>query len=102
MYGSKVYETPFTVKLNDFIASKYPGTQKSYSAFESQVTIDDKEQNNKFDARIFMNNILDYRGYRFFQASLDPDRKRNGTFRELMIRWAPGRRISATRFYILV
>lgn len=75
MYGSKVYETPFTVKLNDFIASKYPGTEKSYSAFESQVTIDDKEQNNKFDARIFMNNILDYRGYRFFQASFDPDEK---------------------------
>lgn len=75
MYGSKVYETPFSVKLNDFIASKYPGTEKSYSAFESQVTIEDKEQNNKFDARIFMNNILDYRGYRFFQASFDPDEK---------------------------
>ncbi|WP_442787447.1 cytochrome c biogenesis protein CcsA [Flavobacterium suncheonense] len=74
-YGSKVYETPFSVKLNDFIASKYPGTEKSYSAFESRVTIDDKEQNNKFDARIYMNNILDYRGYRFFQASFDPDEK---------------------------
>ncbi|MEW5677073.1 cytochrome c biogenesis protein CcsA [Flavobacterium enshiense] len=75
MYGSKVYETPFSVKLNDFIASKYPGTEKSYSAFESKVTIDDKELNNKFDARIFMNNVLDYRGYRFFQASFDPDEK---------------------------
>ncbi|MCG2612478.1 cytochrome c biogenesis protein CcsA [Flavobacterium sp. SM15] len=75
IYGSKVYETPFSVKLNDFIASKYPGTEKSYSGFESQVTIEDKEQNNKFDARIFMNHILDYRGYRFFQASFDPDEK---------------------------
>lgn len=75
LYGSKVYETPFSVKLNDFIAAKYPGTEKSYSSFESQVTIDDKEQNNKFDARIYMNNILDYRGYRFFQASFDPDEK---------------------------
>ncbi|ESU28657.1 Cytochrome c assembly protein [Flavobacterium limnosediminis JC2902] len=75
MYGSKVYETPFKVKLNDFIASKYPGTDKSYSAFESKVTVEDTEQKNKFDARIFMNNILDYRGYRFFQASFDPDEK---------------------------
>lgn len=75
MYGSKVYETPFSVTLNDFMASKYPGTEKSYSAFESKVTINDKELNNKFDARIFMNNILDYRGYRFFQASFDPDEK---------------------------
>lgn len=70
-FGSKVYELPFKVKLNDFIAERYPGTEKSYSSFESKVTIiDDKET---FDARIFMNNILDYRGYRFFQASFHPD-----------------------------
>nr|WP_294937086.1 cytochrome c biogenesis protein CcsA [uncultured Flavobacterium sp.] len=75
MYGSKVYETPFKIKLNDFIASKYPGTEKSYSGFESQVTVEDTEKKNKFDARIFMNNILDYREYRFFQASFDPDEK---------------------------
>jgi len=75
IYGSKVYETPFKIKLNDFVALKYPGTEKSYSSFESKVTVEDTEQKNKFDARIFMNNILDYRGYRFFQASFDPDEK---------------------------
>lgn len=75
IYGSKVYETPFKIKLNDFVAAKYPGTEKSYSSFESKVTVEDTEQKNKFDARIFMNNILDYRGYRFFQASFDPDEK---------------------------
>ncbi|MEM0543286.1 cytochrome c biogenesis protein CcsA [Flavobacterium sp. j3] len=72
-YGSKAYELPFSVKLNDFIAEKYPGTEKSYSAFESKVTIVDKKET--FDARIYMNNILDYRGFRFFQASFDPDEK---------------------------
>ncbi|TYB74323.1 cytochrome c biogenesis protein CcsA [Bizionia myxarmorum] len=71
-YGSKVLELPFSVKLNDFIADKYPGTDKSYSAFASEVTIIDKE-NGDFDYRIFMNNILDHRGYRFFQAGFDPD-----------------------------
>ncbi len=70
-FGSKAYELPFGVKLNDFIATKYPGTDKSYSAFESKVTVIDK--NKKTDARIFMNNILDYGGYRFFQSSFDPD-----------------------------
>ncbi len=71
-FGSKVYTLPFKVHLNDFIASKYPGTEKSYSAFESKVTVlDDKP----FDAHIYMNNVLDYRGYRFFQASFDPDEK---------------------------
>jgi cytochrome c biogenesis protein ResB len=58
--------------LNDFIAEKYPGTEKSYSSFESKVTIQDSEV---FDARIYMNNILDYEGYRFFQSSFDPDEK---------------------------
>jgi len=71
-FGSKVYELPFKIKLNKFIASKYPGTEKSYSAFESQVTIQDTKP---FNARIFMNNVLDYKGFRFFQAGFDPDEK---------------------------
>ena len=71
-YGSRVYELPFSVKLNDFIAEKYPGTEKSYSAFASEVTVIDEEN---FDYRIFMNNILNYKGFRFFQASFDPDEK---------------------------
>lgn len=73
MFGSKVYELPFKIKLNDFIADKYPGTEKSYSAFESQVTVIDSAK--KFDARIYMNHILDYKGFRFFQASFSPDEK---------------------------
>jgi cytochrome c-type biogenesis protein CcsB len=72
-YGSKVYTLPFNIKLNDFIAQKYPGTEKSYSSFESKVTVQDGKK--PFDARIFMNNILDYEGYRFFQSSFDPDEK---------------------------
>jgi hypothetical protein len=27
-YGSKAYVLPFKIKLNDFIAEKYPGTEK--------------------------------------------------------------------------
>lgn len=70
-FGSKVYQLPFSIKLNDFVADKYPGTENSYSSFESKVTIIDPEKS--FDARIFMNNILDHKGYRFFQASYFPD-----------------------------
>ncbi|TRX32242.1 cytochrome C biogenesis protein [Flavobacterium sp. ZT3R18] len=72
-YGSKAYVLPFKIKLNDFIAQKYPGTEKSYSSFESQVTVQDSIK--PFDARIFMNNVLDFKGYRFFQSSFDPDEK---------------------------
>jgi cytochrome c-type biogenesis protein CcsB len=70
-YGNKVYNLPFSIKLNDFIAKKYPGTEKSFSSFESQVTVQDKAE--VFDAQIYMNHILDYGGYRFFQSSFDED-----------------------------
>jgi len=72
-YGNKVYTLPFDIKLNDFIAQKYPGTERSFSSFESQVTVQDKAY--VFDYKIYMNNILDYKGYRFFQSSFDPDEK---------------------------
>jgi cytochrome c-type biogenesis protein CcsB len=72
-YGSKAYILPFKVKLNDFIATKYPGTEKSYSSFESKVTVQDSTET--FDARIYMNHVLDHKGYRFFQSSFDPDEK---------------------------
>jgi len=74
IYGSKIYELPFGIKLNDFIAAKYPGSE-SYSSFESKVTVIDQSNNNTFDQRIYMNNVLDYKGYRFFQSSYDPDEK---------------------------
>ena len=73
-YGSKLLELPFEVKLNDFIAERYPGTEKSYASFESKVTVLDSEQDD-FDFHIYMNNILNHRGYKFFQASFDPDEK---------------------------
>ncbi|WP_282043280.1 cytochrome c biogenesis protein CcsA [Winogradskyella flava] len=73
-YGSRLEQLPFEVKLNDFIAEKYPGTEKAYSSYESKVTVVDKEQGD-FDYHIYMNHILDHRGYRFFQASFDPDEK---------------------------
>ncbi len=73
-YGPKVLELPFSIKLNDFVAERYPGTERSFSAFSSQVTVLDEEKGD-YDYKIFMNNILDHRGYRFFQSSFDPDEK---------------------------
>ncbi|WP_291287621.1 cytochrome c biogenesis protein CcsA [Flavobacterium sp.] len=72
-YGSKAYILPFKIKLNDFIATKYPGTEKSYSSFESKVTVQDSTET--FNADIYMNHVLDHKGYRFFQSSFDPDEK---------------------------
>ncbi len=73
-YGSKRIELPFALKLNDFIAEKYPGTEKSYASFKSKVEIvEEGKENAPFD--IYMNHVLDHKGYRFFQSSFDPDEK---------------------------
>ncbi|MBU2997305.1 cytochrome c biogenesis protein CcsA [Cellulophaga baltica] len=74
-FGSKEYELPFSIKLNDFIAEKYPGTEKGFSSFMSKVTIEDERP---FDYDIYMNHVLDHQGYRFFQANFDPDEKGTG------------------------
>ncbi len=71
-YGSLEKSLPFKIRLNDFIAEKYPGTEKSYSSFMSKVSVID---DSNFDYDIYMNHILNYKGYRFFQASFDPDEK---------------------------
>ena len=71
-YGSLENKLPFAIKLNDFIAEKYPGTEKSYSSFMSKVTVIDEDT---FDYDIYMNHILNHSGFRFFQASFDPDEK---------------------------
>ncbi len=71
-YGSKVYELPFAIQLNDFIAEKYPGTETAYASFMSNITVKD---DRPFDYDIYMNHVLDHKGYRFFQSSFHPDEK---------------------------
>ncbi|WP_299666404.1 cytochrome c biogenesis protein CcsA [uncultured Polaribacter sp.] len=68
LYGAKILETPFSIKLNDFQLDKYPGSE-SAAAYASEVTVIDPKET--FDYRIFMNHILDHKGYKFFQASYD-------------------------------
>lgn len=65
-YGSKLLETPFGIKLNDFQLEKYPGSE-SAAAYASEITV--IAPNETFDYRIFMNHILDYGGYKLFQSS---------------------------------
>jgi hypothetical protein len=67
-YGAKILETPFKVKLNDFQLEKYPGSE-SAASYASEVTVID--DNETFDFKIFMNHILDHKGYKLFQASYD-------------------------------
>jgi cytochrome c-type biogenesis protein CcsB len=73
-YGSKNMTLPFAIRLNDFQLDRYPGSM-SPSSYASEVTLIDKQNNVKFDYRIFMNSTLKYGGYQFFQSSYDQDEK---------------------------
>ena len=71
-YGKKEIQLPFSLHLNDFVLERYPGSE-SPSSYASEVTVEDPRDNSKLNHRIFMNNILDYDQYRFFQSSYDQD-----------------------------
>ena len=71
-YGSIIKQLPFGIKLHDFIMDRYPGTN-SASSYASEVTLIDPRTNLQRDQRIYMNHILNYEGYRFFQSSFDQD-----------------------------
>jgi cytochrome c-type biogenesis protein CcsB len=73
-YGLKEMELPFSLFLNQFILERYAGSM-SPSSFTSDVTLIDAQKSIKENHKIFMNNVLDYNGYRFFQSSYDPDEK---------------------------
>ncbi|MDR2909886.1 MAG: cytochrome c biogenesis protein CcsA [Bacteroidales bacterium] len=73
-FGSKIIELPFSIHLTEFKLERYPGSN-SPSSYTSEVIL--KDGANKIPYRIYMNNILKYNGYRFFQSSYDTDE--NGT-----------------------
>ncbi len=69
--GQTTYKIlPFTVELDKFILSRYPGST-SPSSYESQLLIHTAGETRS--ERVYMNNVLDEQGYRLFQASYDPD-----------------------------
>ena len=71
-WGSQIFELPFLVKLNDFQLERYPGSSSPMS-YASEIEIMDKENNVNLPYRVYMNHVLDYAGFRFFQSSYDTD-----------------------------
>lgn len=71
-YGSKIYNTPFDLKLRQFKMEKYPGSN-SPAAYSSDISVLDDGADEPYT--IYMNHVLDHAGYRFFQSSFDPDEK---------------------------
>lgn len=73
-YGAKTLHLPFGIELVKFDLERYPGSN-SPASYASDVILVDESNNVHRPYRIFMNNVLNYRGYRFFQSSYDSDEK---------------------------
>lgn len=71
-YGAKILPLPFSLQLVEFQLERYPGS-KSPSSYASEVILLDPADNVKMPYRIYMNHVLNYKGFRFFQSSYDPD-----------------------------
>ncbi len=71
-WGSKIVKLPFAIKLIEFQLDRYPGSMSPMS-YASEVEVIDKAKGVKMPFRIYMNHVLSYRGYRFFQSSYDRD-----------------------------
>ncbi|MEP1095579.1 MAG: cytochrome c biogenesis protein CcsA [Cyclobacteriaceae bacterium] len=70
--GALPLQLPFSLKLVEFQLERYPGSN-SPSSFASEIVLIDEEENLTKPYRIFMNNILSYKGYRFYQSSYHQD-----------------------------
>jgi cytochrome c-type biogenesis protein CcsB len=95
-YGAKVIPLPFGIRLDRFELEHYPGS-RSPASYSSFVTVIDKEKNVTMPYHIYMNHVLDYRGFRFFQSSYDMDEK--GTV--LSVNHDPGTLVSYLGYLLL-
>jgi cytochrome c-type biogenesis protein CcsB len=71
-WAPKIVKLPFDIYLIDFEMQRYPGSG-SPSSYSSDVIVIDKDKET--DYKIYMNHVLDYQGYRFFQSSYDNDER---------------------------
>lgn len=70
--GNMQAELPFELELQDFKLIRYPGSL-SPSSYESYLKI--YTTHGEHETKVYMNNVLDIEGYRFFQASYDEDER---------------------------
>lgn len=71
-YKEERVQLPFALYLEDFLLERYVGSN-SPSSYESKVILLDSKKQIEEKHRIYMNNVLDYGGFRFFQSSYDQD-----------------------------
>lgn len=93
--GQELVLLPFEVELVDFVLTRYAGSS-SPSSFESFIVVHADGQSSS--EHIYMNNTLDVKGYRLFQASYDQDERGSVL---IVNQDALGRRITYTGYTLL-
>ncbi len=83
-YGSRRIDFPFGIKCKNFMILRYPGSETP-SSYASDLQVVDAKNNYFKNKRVFMNHVMDYKGYRFFQSSYDSDEK--GTILSVNYDW---------------
>ncbi|MCD8213003.1 MAG: cytochrome c biogenesis protein ResB, partial [Campylobacter sp.] len=73
-WGPQQIKLPFSLFLKDFELKRFAGSN-SPRGYASEVVVKDNAEEPSFDYRIYMNHVLDYDGYRFFQSSYDVDER---------------------------
>ncbi|CBG39390.1 cytochrome c biogenesis protein CcsA [Helicobacter mustelae] len=96
-WGNHQIFLPFKIKLQKFELERYPGSM-SPSSYASEVEVLDSDGKTIMPYRIFMNNTLDYEGYRFYQSSYDQDEK--GTI--LSVNKDPGKNVTYFGYALLI
>lgn len=95
-YGAIVIELPFALELVDFQIDRYPGSN-SPSSYASEVILRDEQKGLNEPFRVYMNHILQHRGFRFFQSSYDQDER--GTI--LSVSYDPGTPVTYIGYLLL-
>ena len=92
----KPFKLPFSLHLSNFSIQRYKDSGEP-AQFRSNVVIEDPAHNIEKPYSIYMNHILKYRGYRFYQYSFDEDEK--GTI--LFVSRDPGIPVAYVGFLLL-
>jgi len=96
-FVDKPFQLPFSLYLSDFSIDRYKDSGEP-SQFRSDVVIKDPEHNIEKSYSIYMNHILKYRGYRFYQYSFNEDEK--GSI--LFVSRDPGIPVAYAGFILLI
>ncbi len=70
-FSPKLFPIPFGIKLEDFIVDRNEGSE-SVAMWTSKIRIEDSQNNNIEQRKVWMNHPTWYRGWKIAQASWNP------------------------------